>query len=82
MRSGSWGTGPIRKPSARVSLGVAHGQVSLCVEDDGVGIDPALARGGLVNLGERAHDLGGTFEVGPAESGSGTMLVWRVPLAG
>ena len=71
-----------RASSVRVSLLVGHGQLSLCVEDDGVGIDPALARGGLVNMGERAHDLGGTFEVGPGGSGSGTMVTWRVPIAG
>jgi signal transduction histidine kinase len=32
--------------SARVSLHAADGQVSLTVEDDGIGVDPALARGG------------------------------------
>jgi signal transduction histidine kinase len=30
-------------------------------------------------MGERAHDLGGTFEIGPGESG-GTTLIWRVPI--
>jgi len=68
--------------SARVSLHAADGQVSLIVEDDGLGIDPALARGGLVNMGERAHDLGGTFEVGPRGADAGTVLIWRVPIAG
>jgi signal transduction histidine kinase len=68
--------------SARVSLHAANGQVSLIVEDDGLGIDPALARGGLVNMGERAHDLSGTFEVGPREGDAGTVLIWRVPIAG
>jgi signal transduction histidine kinase len=68
--------------SARVSLHAADGQVSLTVEDDGLGFDPALARGGLVNMGERAHDLGGTFEVGPRERDAGTVLIWRVPIAG
>jgi signal transduction histidine kinase len=67
--------------SVRVSVRAAEGAVTLCVEDDGVGIDPALARGGLVNMGERARDLGGTFEAGPRAAG-GTMLVWRVPTAG
>ena len=51
--------------SVRVSVRAADGQVVLQVEDDGVGIDPARARGGVVNMGERAHDLGGTFEAGP-----------------
>ena len=68
--------------SARVSLSAADGQFSLTVDDNGIGFDPALARGGLVNMGERAHDLGGTFGVGPDPSGSGTRMVWRVPIAG
>jgi two-component system, NarL family, sensor histidine kinase DevS len=65
----------------RVSVRAAGGEVVLRVEDDGVGIDPTLARGGLVNMGERAHDLGGTFEVGPGPDG-GTVVLWRVPTAG
>ena len=67
--------------TARVSVRVADGSVTVCVEDDGVGIDPARARGGVVNLAERANDLGGTFDVGPRDTG-GTFLVWRVPLGG
>jgi signal transduction histidine kinase len=67
--------------AVRVSVRAAGGEVVLQIEDDGVGIDPALARGGLVNMGERAHDLGGTFEVGPGPDG-GTVVIWRVPIAG
>jgi signal transduction histidine kinase len=70
-----------RARAVRVSVRAAGGEVVLRVEDDGVGIDPALARGGLVNMGERAHDLGGTFEVGPGAHG-GTVVLWRVPIAG
>ncbi|MEV6493079.1 GAF domain-containing sensor histidine kinase [Actinoplanes sp. NPDC051633] len=66
--------------SARISVRYADGRLTLSVEDDGVGADPAEARGGLVNLGERAADLGGTFEVGPRASGPGTLLVWQVPI--
>jgi signal transduction histidine kinase len=66
--------------SARVSLSAGEGAVTLRIEDDGIGIDPALARGGVVNMGERAHDLGGTFEIGPGHAG-GTSVVWRVPIA-
>ncbi|HEY7271928.1 MAG TPA: GAF domain-containing protein [Actinoplanes sp.] len=67
--------------AVRVSVRAAAGEVVLQVEDDGVGIDASLARGGLVNMGERAHDLGGTFEVGPGPDG-GTVVIWRVPIAG
>ena len=65
----------------RVSVRAAGDEAILQVEDDGVGCDPNLARGGIVNMGERAHDLGGSFEVGPGPDG-GTLVVWRVPLAG
>jgi signal transduction histidine kinase len=66
--------------SVRVSVRVADRNVILRVEDDGVGADPALARGGLVNMGERAGDLGGEFEIGPRADGPGTLLLWRVPV--
>ncbi|GAA1621602.1 signal transduction histidine kinase [Actinoplanes couchii] len=69
-----------RARSVRVSVRVADRQVILQVEDDGVGIDPALARGGVVNMGERAHDLGGGFEIGPRSDGPGTLMTWRVPI--
>jgi signal transduction histidine kinase len=65
----------------RVSVRAAGDEAILQVEDDGVGFDPNLARGGIVNMGERAHDLGGSFEVGPGADG-GTLVLWRVPLAG
>jgi signal transduction histidine kinase len=70
-----------RASSARVSVRASDGHVVLQVEDDGVGIDPQLARGGVVNMGERAHDLSGTFDVGRGPAG-GTVLTWRVPIAG
>jgi signal transduction histidine kinase len=67
--------------TVRVSVRAADGQVAVVVQDDGVGADPALARGGLVNLLDRAADLGGTFEVRRGES-AGTVIDWRVPLSG
>jgi signal transduction histidine kinase len=71
-----------RASSVRVSLRAADGETVLRVEDDGVGIDRGVARGGLINMGERARDLGGTFEAGPGPGGSGTVVTWRVPITG
>ncbi|SHG85260.1 sensor histidine kinase [Streptoalloteichus hindustanus] len=49
------------------------------VVDDGVGIDPAVARSGLRNLEQRANECGGGFTVRP-EPGGGTRLRWQAPL--
>jgi signal transduction histidine kinase len=65
----------------RVSVRAAGQEVVLQVEDDGMGADPALARGGIVNMGERARDLGGAFEIGTRPDGTGTVVTWRVPIA-
>jgi len=71
-----------RATGARVSLQAAEHEIILTVEDDGVGIEPGRARGGIANMGERAHDLGGTFEIGPGPDGTGTVLTWRTPIGG
>jgi signal transduction histidine kinase len=71
-----------RATAVRVSVRAGGDEVVLTVEDDGIGLDPALARGGIANMGERANDLGGAFELGPAADGTGTVLVWRAPLSG
>ncbi|ABP54044.1 GAF domain-containing sensor histidine kinase [Salinispora tropica] len=68
-----------RAQRVAVTVQVAAGQVSVTVTDDGVGCDPAAARGGLVNLRERAERHGGVFEVRP-EHPHGTRLYWSVPL--
>ncbi|MET7880534.1 GAF domain-containing sensor histidine kinase [Micromonospora profundi] len=62
-----------------VAVRVADGQVSVTVTDNGVGCDPAAARGGLVNLRERADRLGGTFTIRPIDP-HGTEVCWSVPL--
>ncbi|WP_373861194.1 sensor histidine kinase [Micromonospora noduli] len=62
-----------------VVVRVDAGQVTVVVTDNGVGCDPAAARGGLVNLGERASRLDGTFTIAPAEP-HGTEVRWAVPL--
>ncbi|MER7589017.1 GAF domain-containing protein [Micromonospora sp. NPDC127501] len=62
-----------------VVVRVDAGQVIVVVTDNGVGCDPADARGGLVNLRERASRLDGTFTITPAEP-HGTEVRWAVPL--
>ncbi|MDO3700355.1 GAF domain-containing sensor histidine kinase [Micromonospora sp. C28SCA-DRY-2] len=68
-----------RADRVAVAVRVDAGQVSVTVTDDGVGCDPAAARGGLVNLRERAERHGGVFEVRPVTP-HGTELHWSVPL--
>jgi signal transduction histidine kinase len=60
----------------------AGGDLILRVSDDGTGIRPGTRRSGLANMAQRAERLGGTLRTGPAdeESGTGTVLEWRVPL--
>ncbi|MFF5083532.1 GAF domain-containing protein [Actinoplanes sp. NPDC000266] len=66
--------------SCRVSLRATGDEVILQIEDDGIGFDPSLARGGLANMSDRAQDLSGSFEVTVAPSGTGSLLTWRAPL--
>jgi len=55
-------------------------ELALVVTDDGVGMNGTTDhRGGLTNLGWRAAELGGSFELSAAQP-SGTRLSWRVPL--
>jgi PAS domain S-box-containing protein len=65
-----------------VALGVAGGEVTLTIEDDGRGITDGDRRKtgsfGLKGLRERAHYLGGTVEIGPAKD-VGTRVAVRVP---
>ncbi|MBL6274578.1 GAF domain-containing sensor histidine kinase [Micromonospora fiedleri] len=62
-----------------VTVSVEATRVSVVVTDNGVGCDPAAARGGLINLRERAERHGGVFEVHPTEP-RGTQLHWSIPL--
>jgi signal transduction histidine kinase len=55
------------------------GQVSVHVEDDGVGFDPTAAPGvGLAGLRDRAEQVGGALDVVSAP-GEGTRVTVRVP---
>lgn len=67
---------------ARVSVTASADEIVLCVEDDGAGTDPAKARGGLIDVHQRAEALGGAFELGPGPGGAGTVVTWRVPVTG
>jgi signal transduction histidine kinase len=63
-----------------VTISVAE-DVSLEVQDNGIGIDLSQAFGaglGLVNLRSRAERLGGSFEILAGKDG--TRLLWRVPV--
>jgi len=63
---------------SRVGAGEAA-QVSVHVEDDGVGFDPDDAPGvGLAGLRDRAEEVGGTVDVVSAP-GQGTRVTVRVP---
>jgi signal transduction histidine kinase len=63
---------------SRVGEGEAE-QVSVHVEDDGVGFDPARANGvGLAGLRNRAEEVGGAVDVASAP-GQGTRVTVRVP---
>jgi signal transduction histidine kinase len=67
--------------SVEVTVEVAGRRLSVVVTDDGVGAPADAARGGLVNLRERAERHGGELRVDPAEP-RGTRLCWGVPLPG
>jgi signal transduction histidine kinase len=54
-------------------------ELSLTVRDNGIGMPDTGRRSGLANLAERAQQLGGALNVGPADGG-GLELRWCVPL--
>jgi len=64
---------------ASVFVGVEDGQVHIEVIDDGVGIGPSTRRSGLANLGQRAAERGGDFQLDSDDSG--TRIRWTVPVA-
>lgn len=57
------------------------GRVTVEVEDDGLGVDPAISRrSGLDNLAARARRHHGTFTLTRSARGRGSLLAWQVPL--
>ncbi len=74
-----------RAGKARVEVSAEReGEVSVVIDDDGVGIgtplDDGLHHHGLVIMRERARSLGGSIVLGP-RSGGGTRVVLRFPVA-
>lgn len=67
--------------ASRVDVVVTAGaDLVLRVVDDGRGLTPANSGRGLRNMDERARAFNGKFTVNTDESGTGTVLEWRVPL--
>lgn len=57
------------------------GSVRVDVEDDGLGLPTTRSRrSGTGNLASRARQHGGTFTLGAAPGGRGTLLSWQAPL--
>jgi PAS domain S-box-containing protein len=75
----------------RVRLGREAATLTLCVQDDGIGMTPRAARGplgagqhrglGLEGMRERVALLGGSVHV-DSEPGKGTTVAVRIPLQG
>jgi two-component system sensor histidine kinase UhpB len=71
---------------ASVTLAQEQGCLTLCIEDDGVGFDPARSQAlrphglGLVGMRERLSLVGGRLSI-ESRAGGGTRLVARAPLA-
>ena len=55
--------------------------IELLVLDNGKGMPESGRRSGLANLARRAADLGGSFDLKPADGG-GTVARWWVPFIG
>lgn len=66
---------------AWIWLVCGDGSVSLLIEDNGIGLDPALEKDGfgLTGMRERAMLLNGTFTIAPRENG-GTRLTFTLPV--
>ena len=68
--------------AAHIRVGVSRSghKIVVAVSDDGQGLPTEVRAGsGMVNLGRRASDLGGSMTFGRNESG-GTSVIWQVPL--
>jgi signal transduction histidine kinase len=62
-----------------VTLSVGD-DLRIIVSDNGIGMPEDTTASGLSNLGARAVECGGSMNIGPGPSGSGTDVTWSVPL--
>jgi signal transduction histidine kinase len=63
-----------------ITVALDDGTLSVVVDDDGQGMDPAVTRrSGLSNLESRAKELGGEVTMGAGSRGVGTRIIWSVP---
>lgn len=62
-----------------VFVGAEDGTVLIEVIDNGVGVGPSTRRSGLANLGQRAAERGGEFEL--ESDDNGTRIRWSVPVS-
>lgn len=70
-----------RARTIRVLAAGGDGRIALSVEDDGVGIDPAVAPGrGLASMRARAAEIGSRLHLESLQPGTAVRLEWR-PLA-
>ena len=71
-----------RATQAVVALGTYDNMAKMTIEDNGVGLGEFTQRPntlGMTSMRERAEQLGGTFYVGPAQGGQGTLVKVTVP---
>lgn len=68
--------------ASRVDLHLRVGADELVatVTDDGVGMGARGPASGLQNLRQRAERSGGSLTIGPGPGGTGTRVVWRIPV--
>jgi signal transduction histidine kinase len=73
---------PHAKPSlVRVTARQRPGEISVAIQDDGVGFDARKDKGmGVLGMEERVLSLGGFFRV-DSEPGNGTIVSILLPLA-
>ena len=69
-----------RATSASVDITIASGEVTVTVEDNGIGISENMRASGVANLKARAEQHHGKFELSRGPTG-GARLIWRAPIA-